>query len=99
MILIISIYSYIPVLYIARHTWATIAINDVGIDKYTVHTALNHVDETMRVTDIYIKKDWSNIDNANRRVLDFMGIEIKSVEEPLYTKGDPESTVLLKQKT
>lgn len=85
--------------YAARHTWATIAINDVGIDKYTVHTALNHVDETMRVTDIYIKKDWSNIDNANRRVLDFMGIEIKSVEEPLYTKGDPESTILLKQKT
>lgn len=28
-----------------QHSWATIALNKVGIDKYTVHAALNHVDE------------------------------------------------------
>ena len=34
--------------YAARHSWATIAVNKVGIDKYTVHSALNHVDEVMK---------------------------------------------------
>lgn len=73
--------------YAARHTWATIAINDVGIDKYTVHSALNHVDETMRVTDIYIKKDWSHIDAANQKVLDYLNLNIGCVKEPLITKS------------
>ena len=45
-------------LYAARHSWATIALNKVGIDKYTVHSALNHVDEAMKVTDIYIERDF-----------------------------------------
>lgn len=58
--------------YAARHSWATIATNDAKVDKYTVHSALNHSDPTMRVTDIYIKKDWSNIDEANRKVLDIV---------------------------
>jgi len=40
--------------YAARHSWATIAVNRCGIDKYTVHSALNHVDVSMRVTDIYM---------------------------------------------
>ncbi len=58
--------------YAARHSWATIAVNDAEIDKYTVHEALNHVDPSMRVTDIYIKKNWSNIDRANRKVIDLI---------------------------
>jgi len=37
-----------------------------------VHTALNHVDENMRVTDIYIAKSWDSIDAANRKVLDYI---------------------------
>jgi len=57
--------------YSARHTWATIAVNDVGIDKYSVHQALNHVDEKMKITDIYIKKSWDVIDKANRQLIDF----------------------------
>ena len=28
--------------------------NKVGIDKYIVHAALNHIDDSMKVTDIYI---------------------------------------------
>lgn len=56
--------------YAARHSWATIArSSDVGIDKATVHEALNHVDNEMKVTDIYIDRDWSVIWNANKRVL------------------------------
>jgi integrase len=59
-------------LYAARHSWATIATNDCGVDKYTVHECLNHVDEAMAVTDRYIKKDWSRLDEANRKVLDYV---------------------------
>jgi integrase len=58
--------------YAARHSWASIARNDLDIDKYTIHTALNHVIEEMKITDIYLKKDWSHIDRANRKVLDFI---------------------------
>lgn len=60
--------------YAARHSWATIAANDCGIDKYTVHLALNHVVDEMKITDIYIMKDWSVIDRANRMVLDFVNL-------------------------
>ena len=62
--------------YAARHSWATIAANDASVDKYTVHSALNHVDETMRVTDIYIRKSWDGIDAANRKVLDYLGMAL-----------------------
>ena len=56
--------------YMARHTWATLARSSrLNIDKYTVHEALNHIDDTMRVTDIYISRDWSNIWNANTKVI------------------------------
>lgn len=72
--------------YAARHTWATIAANDAGVDKYAVHTALNHVDDTMRVTDIYIRKSWDGIDKANRQVLDFVRLEIGTVAEPMTPK-------------
>ena len=68
--------------YAARHTWATIATNDAEVDKYTVHTALNHVDENMRVTDIYIRKSWDNIDRANRKVQDLMKWDLSDVTEP-----------------
>ena len=56
--------------YMARHSWATIARSSLlNIDKYTVHEALNHIDPTMRVTDIYISRDWTNIWEANAKVV------------------------------
>ena len=58
--------------YAARHSWATIALNKVGIDKYTVHAALNHVDETMRLTDIYIERDFVNENRANAKVVKYV---------------------------
>ncbi len=58
--------------YAARHSWATIAVNDCEIDKYIVHQALNHADPVMRVTDMYIRRDWSLIDRANRKVIDYV---------------------------
>jgi integrase len=57
--------------YAARHSWATIARSKaVGIDKATVHEGLNHVDKDMKITDIYIDRDWSVIWEANKKVLD-----------------------------
>ncbi|WP_301745908.1 phage integrase SAM-like domain-containing protein [uncultured Duncaniella sp.] len=58
--------------YAARHTWATLARNKAKVEKATIHEALNHVDEQMRVTDIYLAKDYSQQDEANRRVLELV---------------------------
>lgn len=58
--------------YAARHSWATLAVNKVGIDKYTVHAALNHIDEAMKVTDIYIERDFEVENEANRKVLEYV---------------------------
>lgn len=58
--------------YAARHTWATLARNKAGIDKATIHEALNHVDEQMRITDIYIDRDYSKQDEANKTLLELV---------------------------
>jgi integrase len=58
--------------YAARHSWATIALNILKINKYVVHEGLNHVDEEMKVTDIYIEKDFKAINEANSMVLKFI---------------------------
>lgn len=58
--------------YAARHSWATIALNKVGIDKYIVHAALNHIDESMKVTDIYIERDFVNENKANAKVVKYV---------------------------
>ena len=58
--------------YAARHSWATIALNKVGINKCVVHEALNHIDEAMRVTDIYIERDFSNENKANAKVVRYV---------------------------
>jgi len=66
--------------YYSRHSWATIARNNCGISKDDVHMALNHVDEDMKITDIYIAKDWSIIDNANRKVIDYVCPKSKEID-------------------
>ena len=58
--------------YAARHSWATIALNKVGIDKYVVHAALNHIDDSMKVTDIYIERDFVNENKANAKVVRYV---------------------------
>lgn len=58
--------------YAARHSWATLAVNKVGIDKYTVHAALNHIDEAMKVTDIYIERNFMIENEANKKVLNYV---------------------------
>ena len=58
--------------YAARHTMATIAVNDVGISKYIVNDMLCHVDPSMHVTDLYIRKDFEPMNAANFRLIDFV---------------------------
>ena len=68
--------------YSARHTWATIARNRVGIDKYTVNEALNHVDTELKIADVYIDRDFTQINIANRKVVEY-------VFGPLAYSGSP----------
>ena len=58
-------------LYAARHSWATIARNECGVSMDDVAMSLNHK-SGHDVTDTYIKKDWGRIDEANRKVIDFV---------------------------
>lgn len=58
--------------YAARHSFATIAYNDCGIDKYIVHSMLNHVPQEMKITDVYIRRTFDKENDANKRVLDLL---------------------------
>lgn len=60
--------------YWARHTWATIAAS-LDIPKETIAAALGHGGNT--VTDIYIDFDRRKVDEANRKVLDWVLYGIK----------------------
>lgn len=51
---------------------ATIAANDVRIPLYIVNDILCHIDERMRVTNLYIKKDFSLINEANEKLMDYV---------------------------
>ncbi len=59
----------------ARHTWATIARNNCGIDKDDVALCLGHEDIDNQVTDMYINYDYSIIDKSNRKVIDKLFIQ------------------------
>lgn len=56
----------------ARHSWATIARNECKISKDDVALCLGHEDEDNNVTDMYIKYDYSIIDESNRKVIDII---------------------------
>ncbi len=55
--------------YWARHSWATIA-HKLKISKDVIAQALGHGSHT--VTDIYIEEDTQAVDEANRKVLDYV---------------------------
>jgi len=58
--------------YTARHSWATIARNKCKISKSDVDECLNHVTSENKLADVYIGKDWSFVDDANRKVLNYV---------------------------
>lgn len=55
--------------YWARHTWATVAAS-LDIPKDTIAAALGHGGNS--VTDIYIDFDQRKVDEANRKVIDYV---------------------------
>lgn len=63
--------------YAARHSMATIAVNNVGISKHIVNDMLNHVESSMKITDLYIKKDFTAINEANFRLIDYVLQSVK----------------------
>lgn len=67
--------------YWARHSWATIA-HKLGVSKDIIAQALGHGSHHT-VTDIYIEEDTKAMDEANRKVLDYVlyGAVEKPVEE------------------
>ena len=62
--------------YTFRHSWATIAQNDCKASTEDVAFALNHA-SAHRVTESYIKKDFSPIDKLNRKVIR----QLKTIKE------------------
>lgn len=58
--------------YAARHSMASIAVNDVEISKYIVNDMLNHTDPALKITELYIKRDFRAINKANVKLLDYV---------------------------
>ena len=57
--------------YWARHSWATIAFNELGASVETISTALGHRHGS-RITAIYINPDTRKVDELNRQLLDLL---------------------------
>ena len=57
--------------YSLRHSWATIARNEVGASEEDVAFALNHT-SAHKVTDRYIRKDYTRVDRLNVMVVDLV---------------------------
>lgn len=58
------------VFYTNRHTMASLARNECGIDYMTVHQMLNHATpNAFRTTDVYIQKNFSPLWEANEKLL------------------------------
>ena len=55
--------------YYSRHTWATLAA-ELDIPKETIAAALGHSNKS--VTDIYIRFNHKKVDDANRKVIDYV---------------------------
>lgn len=73
--------------YSARHSMATIAINKAGISKWLVNEMLCHTEQSMRVTDLYIQKDFTPINKANFKLLKYMFGD--NLNENLSTTSQP----------
>lgn len=68
-----SLHLLVPDLttYWARHSWATIAYNDLRIPTDTISEALGH-SHGSRITAVYINPALDLVDEANRRVIDWV---------------------------
>lgn len=83
--------------YWARHSWATIA-HKLKISKDVIAQALGHGSHT--VTDIYIEEDMEAVDEANRKVLDYVlyGGIVESATEAKKKRGRPKKEATPEEK-
>ena len=58
--------------YYSRHSWGSVAGNNVGLSDAEIGKCFNHSDPATKVTRGYIAKDWTFMDVANRAVLDLL---------------------------
>lgn len=58
--------------YAARHSMASIAVNKAGVSKYVMNDMLCHTIPSLRVTELYIEKDFNPINEANGKLLDYV---------------------------
>jgi integrase len=56
-------------MYYARYSWATYA-SKIGVDESVIGKALGHTDVSLAGSR-YISFDWSRVDDANRKVIDY----------------------------
>ena len=61
--------------YTARRSWATIAA-ELDIPKETIGKALGHSEWDGTTTDLYIQFDHKKIDEANRKVIDYLNSDL-----------------------
>ena len=59
--------------YWARHTWATVAA-ELDVPKEVIAHALGHSWANSTTTDIYIRFDMKKVDEANRKVIDYVNV-------------------------
>lgn len=57
--------------YWSRHTWSTLAY-EIGISVDVIGQALGHSDRQHTITFVYIRLDDKKVDEANRKVLDYV---------------------------
>ncbi|MGN6179329.1 MAG: phage integrase SAM-like domain-containing protein [Mucilaginibacter sp.] len=58
--------------YDARHFFADVARNKCRFSKDDIGLALNHIDDDTNVTDLYVSKDWSIIDEIQQAVINLL---------------------------
>ncbi|WP_394366876.1 integrase [Parabacteroides distasonis] len=63
--------AFLNITYTARHTWATIAYNDLRISKDDIAFCLIHA-SNHKITEFYIKPDYMKVDEINRKVIDWV---------------------------
>lgn len=71
--------------YWSRHSWASIASEcDVSID--TIAYALGH-STGFKVTEIYVNYNQRKVDEANRRVIDYLNADLRQVNKLIDSQG------------
>ena len=73
----------------ARHTWATIAA-EIDIPDPTITLGMGHSTAGNRVTAIYIRRDERKVDDANRRVIDYILHPIRQITSANALAESPE---------